>query len=135
MLRTLSSESMKKRRPWLVGTRPADVCGCVRSPRSSRSAMTFRTVAGDRSMPYRRVTVREPTASPVWRYSCTTAWRIRLARWVRSAMGELLYLSEEAGADLVGEEEAARRRAHSVHREGHEAGGDERRERRRRDLL
>ncbi len=42
--------------------------------------MTLRTVAADTSSPYRRVTVCEPTASPVARYSDTTACRIFLAR-------------------------------------------------------
>ena len=33
------------------GTRPAEVCGCLSSPASSRSLITLRTVAGERSMP------------------------------------------------------------------------------------
>ena len=78
--RTLSSESTKNRRPRSVGTRPAEVWGCLRRPASSRSAITLRTVAADSSTPYRRVTVRDPTASPVVKYSLTTADRIFLAR-------------------------------------------------------
>src|SRR5882724_1952946 len=42
--------------------------------------MTLRTVAAETSRPYRRVTVCEPTASPVARYSDTTACKIFLAR-------------------------------------------------------
>ena len=70
--------------PRSVGTRPAEVCGCLSRPVSSRSAITLRTVAGDRSIrggaspcasrPHRRSR----------RYSWTTACRILRARWFRS---------------------------------------------------
>ena len=59
---------------------PARGVGVLSRPTSSRSPMTLRTVAADTSSPYRRVTVCEPTASPVARYSDTTACRIFLAR-------------------------------------------------------
>ena len=41
--------------------RPADVCGLVISPSSSRSAMTLRIVAGESSRFENRDNVREPT--------------------------------------------------------------------------
>src|SRR5437899_1028806 len=40
--------STNSRRPCSVGTRPAEVCGCLSSPSSSRSCMTLRIEAGDR---------------------------------------------------------------------------------------
>ena len=85
--RTLSSDWMKKRRPCSVGTRPAEVWRCSRRPSSSRSAITLRTVAGDRPISWRRVTVRDPTASPLCRYSATTACKILRARRDSSVVG------------------------------------------------
>ena len=77
----LEQLSMKKRRPGRRSARgPADVWRCSSRPSSSRSAITLRTVAGDSPRSWRRVTVREPTASPPCRYSVTTACRIFCAR-------------------------------------------------------
>ena len=56
--------STKKRYPFGVGTRPADVWGLARKPISSRSAITLRIVAGDRSSPECRDSAREPTGWP-----------------------------------------------------------------------
>jgi hypothetical protein len=47
-----------------VGMRPAEVCGLATSPISSRSDMTLRMVAGDRSSPEARDSVRDPTGCP-----------------------------------------------------------------------
>ena len=44
--------------------RPAEVCGLTMRPSSSRSAITLRMVAGDRSRPEARDSVREPTGWP-----------------------------------------------------------------------
>ena len=43
---TANRLSTKKRKPWLVGTLPAEVCGDLTKPRSSKRAMMLRTVAG-----------------------------------------------------------------------------------------
>ena len=51
--------------PAAVGTRPAEVWGETTRPRSSRSAMTLRTVAGLRSNPVSFAKVREPDGLPV----------------------------------------------------------------------
>ena len=40
--------STNRRSPLSVGIRPAEVCGCVSSPRSSSSCITPRIEAGDR---------------------------------------------------------------------------------------
>src|SRR6266550_3185373 len=56
---------MKKRYPRSVGTRPADVCGCWRYPRSSRSAMTLRRLAGESWKRPHFARERELIASPV----------------------------------------------------------------------
>ena len=42
---TASMLSTKKRRPWLVGTLPAEVCGDLTSPWLSKRDMMLRTVA------------------------------------------------------------------------------------------
>jgi hypothetical protein len=44
--------------------RPAEVCGLEMNPISSRSDITLRIVAGERSRPEYRDSVREPTGSP-----------------------------------------------------------------------
>jgi hypothetical protein len=46
-----------------VGTLPAEVWGCVRNPISSRSAMIFLIVAGERPKEYLFVTTLDPTGS------------------------------------------------------------------------
>ena len=61
---TFSNASTNSRMPFGVGTRPAEVCGATTSPISSRSAMTLRMVAGDRSSPESFDRVREPTGWP-----------------------------------------------------------------------
>ena len=55
---------MNMRKPVMVGMRPAEVWGDETSPRSSRSAITLRTVAGLRSSPVSLARVREPTGCP-----------------------------------------------------------------------
>ena len=55
----------KRRNPASVGSLPAEVCGANSRPASSRSAMTLRIEAGERSSRPRRARVREPTGSPV----------------------------------------------------------------------
>ena len=47
-----------------VGTRPAEVWGLVTKPNSSRSAITLRMVAADKSSPEKRDKVREPIGCP-----------------------------------------------------------------------
>jgi len=64
---------MKSRKADSVGTRPADVCGWARYPASSKSARTFRMVAGDSENPYFLLSVRLPTGSPDPMNSVTTA--------------------------------------------------------------
>ena len=76
--RSRRSASMKRRNAASVGMRPADECGWVRYPRSSKSAKTLRIVAGDRSRPYFLERVRLPTGMPVAVNSVTTA--LRMAR-------------------------------------------------------
>src|SRR5258705_251880 len=48
------------------------------------TAISLPTVAGDSPRSCLRVTVRDPTASPTWRYSVTTACRIFCARRLNS---------------------------------------------------
>ena len=62
--RRRSSVLTKKRYPLSVGMRPAEVCGEVTKPSSSRSAMTLRTVAELRVSPDSRDSVRDPTGMP-----------------------------------------------------------------------
>src|SRR6478609_4231655 len=64
--------------------RPADLCGWLSSPLSSRSLSTLRMVAADRARPYRADRVRLPTGSPVAINSVTTAYRTARARSLRS---------------------------------------------------
>ena len=54
--------STNSRRPLSVGMRPAEVCGCVSSPRSSSSCITPRIEAGDRLIV--PASAFEPTAVP-----------------------------------------------------------------------
>ena len=57
--------STKKRYPCSVGTRPADVCGCVRKPSSSRAAISLRIVAGLKPSPYPETNAFDPTGRRV----------------------------------------------------------------------
>ncbi len=50
----MQQPSTNRRRPWSVGSRPAEVCGANRRPASVRSAITLRMVAGDRFIGSRR---------------------------------------------------------------------------------
>ncbi len=72
--------STKKRYPFDVGTRPADVCGLVMKPISSRSAITLRTVAADSSSPEWRDSAREPTGWPSLTYRSMSVFRRCWAR-------------------------------------------------------
>src|SRR5712691_4287534 len=56
--------------------RPAEVCGCVRYPRSARSASSLRMVAEDRLTKYRLCSAWEPTGTALVVNSFTTARRI-----------------------------------------------------------
>ncbi len=56
--------STKKRRPFSVGMRPAEVCGAKIRPASSRSDMTLRTEAGESVIGMMREMLREPSGSP-----------------------------------------------------------------------
>lgn len=71
---------MNKRYAASVGMRPAEGCGWLKYPASSRSASTFLTVADDRFRPHFRVSVRLLTGSPALTYSWITAYRIVPAR-------------------------------------------------------
>ncbi|MNR13587.1 hypothetical protein D3C85_1299980 [compost metagenome] len=62
--RAVSIESTNSRYPRGVGIRPADVCGLAMNPISSRSDITLRMVAGERSRPEYLDRVREPTGWP-----------------------------------------------------------------------
>ena len=62
---TSINPSTKRRRPSWVGKRPAETCGLSSRPMCSRSCMTLRMVAAETGM--LRVSVREPTGSPVSR--------------------------------------------------------------------
>jgi len=54
--------STNSRSPLSVGTRPAEVCGWVSSPRSSNSCITPRIEAGDRlTLP---ASIFDPTGIP-----------------------------------------------------------------------
>src|SRR5579863_6547458 len=55
---------------------------------SSRSARTFRMLAGDRSSPDFLASVREPTGSPVATYSVTQWYSTWRARGLSSGMGD-----------------------------------------------
>ena len=81
-----SSPSTNRRRPWSVGSRPAEVWGANSRPESVRSAMTLRMVAGDSAIGRRRARVRVPTGSPVSTY-CSTISRRTAAERASSAGG------------------------------------------------
>ena len=61
---TLSKLSTNNRYPFAVGTRPADVWGESKRPKFSRSAITFRIVAGLKFSDESLESVREPTGVP-----------------------------------------------------------------------
>ena len=61
---TLSKLSTNNLYPLAVGTRPADVWGESSKPKSSRSAMTLRIVAGLKFNDESLERVREPTGAP-----------------------------------------------------------------------
>ena len=61
------SASTKKRKPFSVGRRPAEVWGAYTRPACSRSDITLRTEAGDSVIGMMRDRLREPTGSPVAR--------------------------------------------------------------------
>src|SRR5690606_17537257 len=86
---TTRSVSTKKRYPRGVGMRPADVCGLVMRPISSRSAITLRTVAGERSSPECRESVREPTGCPSAMYRSISVFRRMRAR--SSSMSSIVW--------------------------------------------
>src|SRR5581483_183276 len=73
-----------RRYPASVGTRPAEVCGCVRRPSRSSSASSLRTVEGETPSPERSTSDFDPTGWPVATYSSTTSRR--MSRW-RSESG------------------------------------------------
>ena len=75
-----SRPSTNRRRPWSVGSRPAEVCGANSRPASVRSAITLRMVAGDRFIGSRRDSVRLPTGSPVSTYCSTISRRTAAER-------------------------------------------------------
>ena len=56
------ADKNEKRKPRSVGSRPAEVCGCVNRPRASSSASTERIEAGDRLIVPARLF--EPTGCP-----------------------------------------------------------------------
>jgi hypothetical protein len=72
----LTSESTYNRYPRSVGMRPAEVCGCVKNPASSKSANTLRTVAGDKFILKLSKIVDDPTGFPVLIKRWITACRI-----------------------------------------------------------
>ena len=72
-----------------VGTRPADVCGCVRTPRDSSSASSARTVDAETSRPPRSTSVLEPTGSLVSTCASTTWRRIAFCRVVNCRSGRI----------------------------------------------
>ena len=65
----------------MVGTRPAEACGCSRNPASERSAITLRMDAGLSPSRLERASVREPTGSPVVMKVSTMAVRISRSRF------------------------------------------------------
>src|SRR5450759_5390071 len=81
----LSRESTYARYALSVGTRPAEVCGCMRNPFSSRSLIVLRMVAGETPNPNRRDRIRDPAGSAVWTYVLITASRTRRSRGVSSS--------------------------------------------------
>ena len=60
---TVANLSTNTRYPRSVGIRPALVCGCVIKPSSSRTAISFRIVAGEIPSPLRAAMDFEPTGS------------------------------------------------------------------------
>ena len=60
--------------------RPAEVCGWIRKPSCSSTAISLRTVAGDTPMPDAVAMWEDPTGCAVVMYSCTTALRIAVLR-------------------------------------------------------
>src|SRR3954454_25155546 len=60
--------------------RPADVCGWIRKPSCSSTAISWRTVAGDTPIPDAEAMCDDPTGCAVAMYSCTTALRIAVLR-------------------------------------------------------
>src|SRR4029077_18542871 len=75
------------RYPCPVGIRPADVCGCVRNPRPSSSASSFRTVEAETLRLPRSTGYREPTGWPVATYSSITSASSSRWRSLRFAIG------------------------------------------------
>src|SRR4029077_5509056 len=80
--------------------------------------ITLRTVAGESPRSWRRVTVREPTASPPCRYSVTTACRIFCARLDSSlpamSVPSILHRLHDARRDRIRHQKAAQSRADPV---------------------
>ena len=74
--------STNRRSPLSVGIRPAEVCGCVSSPRSSSSCITPRIDAGERLI--EPASTFEPTGCPRSRYDSTTSPKISRMRSVSS---------------------------------------------------
>src|SRR5579859_5641868 len=91
--------------------RPADVCGCVRSPICSSSASSLRTVDEETFMPARSTRPLDPTGCPVATYSSTT--RTMISRW-RSLSSNCMYagiLRQQLGRHAAAEEAPTGRQA------------------------
>src|SRR5688572_24986427 len=83
----------------MVGTRPADVCGDLTKPSSSRSETMLRIVAGLKSRPDSRDNVREPTGCPSRMYRSTRRRSNVCARSSKTSRG--LSLAIGPGCDNV----------------------------------
>ena len=69
---TSNSPSTNIRKPSCVGMRPALMCGDPSNPICSKSCMTFLMVAALIFSLKSRVSVRDPTGSPLFKYPSTT---------------------------------------------------------------
>ena len=88
--------STNSRYPLAVGTRPAEVWGDCNNPRSSRSAITLRIVAGLRFRSESLASVREPTGWPS-SIKCSTKTlkrrRLRSESWEGSRLETMIKIS------------------------------------------
>src|SRR5262249_20846472 len=82
--------------------RPAEVCGCVSSPKRSSSASSARTVDGDTVIPARTTGLFEPTGSPLSTYSSTTRRRTSAWRSVSVVPASAISLQGILGEQLHG---------------------------------
>src|ERR1700722_8997022 len=95
--------STYKRKAAAVGQRPAEVCGCSKSPASPNAAITLRMVAAliPSLLSNWRATAWEATGSPVAMYSSMIALRTNRSRGLIRRSGDIAHLPYGAHSTLL----------------------------------